>query len=87
MKAPLDQLLVTADNVLRTLWADHHASRPYPPTTVAPAERSSPLTEPERRAAQARSGEKSAPQEPPWWVGRGGWHGGPPTGYAGHCQP
>ena len=49
MNASLDQLLVTADNVLRTLWANHHASRPYPPATMSPAERSAPLSEPERR--------------------------------------
>jgi len=53
MKAPLDQLLVTADNVLRTLWADHHASRPYPPARISPAERSAPLSESERREVAA----------------------------------
>ena len=53
MQSLLDQLLVTADNALRTLWAGHHASRPYPPTAVAPHERSAPLSEPERREAAA----------------------------------
>ena len=49
MHSPLDHLLITADNALRTLWANHHASRPYPPTQTAHQADSAPLSESERR--------------------------------------
>ena len=49
MHSPLDHLLITADNALRTLWANHHASRPYPPTQMATRAGTAPLTESERR--------------------------------------
>lgn len=51
MHAALDHLLITADNALRTLWANHHACRPYPPTQMAPQAGFAPLTEAERREA------------------------------------
>ena len=53
MHTPLDQLLVTADNALRTLLAAHHAHRPYPPAVMAQHDRSPPLSEPERREVAA----------------------------------
>ncbi|MFM2239541.1 MAG: hypothetical protein RJA69_915 [Pseudomonadota bacterium] len=49
MHSPLDHLLITADNALRTLWANHHASRPYPPTQMATQVDAAPLSEAERR--------------------------------------
>lgn len=49
MHTPLDRLLITADNALRTLWADHHASRPYPPATLASPADTAPMSDTERR--------------------------------------
>jgi ubiquinone biosynthesis monooxygenase Coq7 len=49
MNSPLDHLLITADNAMRTIWANHHASRPYPPNGVATAEGATPLSDAERR--------------------------------------
>jgi ubiquinone biosynthesis monooxygenase Coq7 len=53
MQSPLDQLLITADNALRTLWADHHASRPYPPAATLQQAGSDPLAQDERREVAA----------------------------------
>ena len=53
MHTPLDHLLITADNALRTMWADHHAARPYPGTTARTADDGVAMTAPERREAAA----------------------------------
>ena len=53
MHTPLDHLLITADNALRTMWADHHAARPYPGTAARAADAGVPMTDPERREAAA----------------------------------
>jgi len=53
MHSPLDQILITADNAMRTVWADHHASRPCPSAPAAMAGGAVPLSEPERREAAA----------------------------------
>jgi len=52
MHSPLDHLLITADNALRTVWADHHASRPYPGATAG-MDSSSRLSDDDRREAAA----------------------------------
>jgi ubiquinone biosynthesis monooxygenase Coq7 len=49
MRTTLDQLLITADNAMRTLWADHHASRPSPGVNNP----SISLSETDRREAAA----------------------------------
>jgi len=53
MHTPLDHLLITADNALRTMWADHHAARPYPGTTARTADDGVAMTAPERSEAAA----------------------------------
>ena len=53
MHSPLDQLLITADNALRTLWADHHASRPYPPASQGAADTAGAMSAAERREVGA----------------------------------
>lgn len=53
MHTPLDHLLITADNAMRTIWAEHHASRPYPGAQVAIQEAAETLTDAERREAAA----------------------------------
>ena len=52
MHSPLDHLLITADNALRTVWADHHASRPYP-GAAADLDSSFRLSDDERHEAAA----------------------------------
>ena len=53
MHTPLDHLLITADNAMRTIWADHHASRPYPGAQGATQEAATALSDAERREAAA----------------------------------
>ena len=54
MHSPLDHLLITADNAMRTVWADHHASRPYPGAQSATTqEAANALSDEERREAAA----------------------------------
>ena len=53
MHSPLDRLLITADNAMRTLWADHHASRPYPGGAVSVQDNGAALAESERREVAA----------------------------------
>ena len=53
MHSPLDQLLITADNAMRTIWADHHASRPYPGASVSGTNQQTALSDSERREAAA----------------------------------
>jgi ubiquinone biosynthesis monooxygenase Coq7 len=53
MHSPLDHLLITADNAMRTVWADHHASRPYPGAQDATQEAAQALSDEERREAAA----------------------------------
>ena len=53
MHSPLDRLLITADNAMRTVWAEHHASRPYPGALSQGHEGRTELTETERREAGA----------------------------------
>ena len=53
MHSPLDHLLITADNAMRTIWADHHASRPYPPGRASDQENTTSLSDTERREVAA----------------------------------
>jgi ubiquinone biosynthesis monooxygenase Coq7 len=53
MHTPLDHLLITADNAMRTIWAEHHASRPYPGARIGSADGSASLSDSERREAAA----------------------------------
>ena len=50
--SPVDRLLITLDSALRTVFADHSASRPCPQARVAAADLA-PLTEAEKRHASA----------------------------------
>ncbi len=49
MLPSIDHLLITADNAMRTLWAEHHASRPYPGASAL----ESSLSDTDRREAAA----------------------------------
>lgn len=53
MHSPLDQLLITADNAMRTIWADHHASRPYPSVASVASANGVAMSDSERREAAA----------------------------------
>jgi ubiquinone biosynthesis monooxygenase Coq7 len=53
MHSPLDRFLITADNAMRTIWADHHASRPYPGVRVNGPSSNEQLTDTERREVAA----------------------------------
>jgi ubiquinone biosynthesis monooxygenase Coq7 len=53
MHSPLDRLLITADNAMRTVWADHHASRPYPGAVTLGQEGQPALSDADRREVAA----------------------------------
>ena len=53
MHSTLDRLLITADNAMRTVWADHHASRPYPGARAKGQDAPPALSDTERREVAA----------------------------------